>query len=49
MAGCSHTQQCFQKVMAWTNRDVSFPKPCPNPMVGATNPWDASGDERCTD
>ena len=45
MVGCHHTQHCFQKAMAWTNRDVCFPKPCPNPMGGATNPWDASGDE----
>ena len=38
MAGCRHTQHCFQKAMARTNRDVCFPKPCPNPMGGATNP-----------
>ena len=25
MAGCHHTQHCFQKAMAWTNRGVSFP------------------------
>ena len=49
MAGCHHTQHCFQEAMAWTNRDVYLPKPCPNPMGGATKPQDASGDERCRD
>ena len=49
MARCHHTQHCFKKAMAWTKQDVCFSKPCPNPMGGATNPWDASGDERCMD